>query len=216
MRDSEVTPRPIRAAIYARTSSSNGSQHPENQIVELRELAKHRGWKIVGEFTDRISGSKDRRPELDKLIAAAHRREFDVIAVTKLDRWGRSLKHLVTSLADLDALGVSFVSLRDNFDLTTPSGRLLFQLVGAMAEFERALIQERVKAGLQHAVARGKRLGRPRAQIDIPRVQALRGQGWSWQAISDYLGGPDPSTLLRSCKNPGSGKILPEWGVGNA
>ena len=108
--------------------------------------------------------------------------------VWKLDRFGRSLRHLVNALAELEALGVAFVSLRDNLDLTTPSGRLMFQVIGAMAEFERALIQERVKAGLRNARAKGKKLGRPRTAVDESRVDALRASGASWRAIAEKLG----------------------------
>src|SRR5437016_7464865 len=105
-----------------------------------------------------------------------------------IDRWGRSLKHLVTSLADLDAYGVAFVSLRDNLDLSTPSGRLMMQLLGAMAEFERALIQERVKAGLRNARAKGKRLGRPQAVVSESKINSLRASGASWREIAKQLG----------------------------
>jgi putative DNA-invertase from lambdoid prophage Rac len=106
----------------------------------------------------------------------------------KIDRWGRSLKHLVTSLAELDAYGIAFVSLRDNLDLSTPSGRLMMQLLGAMAEFERALIQERVRAGLRNARAKGKRLGRPRVIVDASRIADLRTQGRSWAEINAEVG----------------------------
>jgi DNA invertase Pin-like site-specific DNA recombinase len=117
---------------------------------------------LTSEYIDiGVSGSKERRPELNKLVADAHLRRFDVVLVWKLDRLGRSLRHLVNSLAELESLGIDFVSLRDNLDLTTPSGRLMFQIIGAMAEFERALIQERVKAGMRNARAKGRRIGRP-------------------------------------------------------
>jgi DNA invertase Pin-like site-specific DNA recombinase len=133
------------------------------QLRELREFAERRGWNVVEEYVDHgISGSKDSRPALNRLIGDAHHRKLDIVLVWKIDRWGRSLKHLVTSLADLDAYGVAFVSLQDNLDLATPSGRLMMQLLGAMSEFERALIQERVCAGLRNARAKGKQLGRPR------------------------------------------------------
>ena len=118
----------------------------------------------------------------------AHRRRFDAVLVWKIDRFGRSLKHLVNALADLGAYGVAFVSLRDNLDLSTPSGRLMFQIIGAMAEFERALIQERVKAGLRNAQAKGKRLGRPRRAVDAARVASLRASGASWRPISREMG----------------------------
>jgi DNA invertase Pin-like site-specific DNA recombinase len=121
-------------------------------------------------------------------MADAHRRKFDLIAVWKVDRFGRSLKHLVNALADLDSLGVAFVSLRDNLDLSTPSGRLMFQVIGAMSEFERSLIQERVRAGLRNARARGVRLGRPRTSVDAAQIARLRASGASWREISDELG----------------------------
>ena len=108
--------------------------------------------------------------------------------VWKIDRFGRSLKHLVNALAELAALGVAFISLRDNLDLSTPSGRLMFQIIGAMAEFERALIQERVRAGLRNARAKGKRLGRPRVIVDASRIASLRSQGRSWAQIKDETG----------------------------
>jgi DNA invertase Pin-like site-specific DNA recombinase len=121
-------------------------------------------------------------------VSDAHRRKFDLIAVWKIDRFGRSLRHLVNALADLDSLGVAFVSLRDNIDLSTPSGRLMFQIIGAMAEFERSLIQERVRAGLRNAVARGVRLGRPKVTVDAAQIASLRASGASWRQISEQLG----------------------------
>src|SRR5712691_8666314 len=114
--------------------------------------------------------------------------KFDAVLVWKIDRWGRSLKHLVTSLAELDAYGVTFISHRDNLDLSTPSGRLMMQLLGAMAEFERALIQERVRAGLRNAKSKGVRLGRPRVFVSESRIDSLRASGASWRAISKDLG----------------------------
>jgi DNA invertase Pin-like site-specific DNA recombinase len=117
----------------------------------------------------------------------AHRRKFDALLVWKIDRFGRSLKHLVNALADLCAYGVAFVSFRDNLDLSTTSGRLMFQIIGAMAEFERSLIQERIKAELRNARAKGKKFGRPRAQVDAARVVALRSQGLSWSQVCRTL-----------------------------
>jgi len=136
------------------------------QLRELREYCERRGLDIAGEYTDSASGAKDSRPELNRLMADAKQRRFDAVCVWKLDRFGRSLRHLVNALADLESLGVSFISIRDNLDLSTPSGRLMFQIIGAMAEFERALIQERVRAGLRNARAKGKLLGRPRMVVD--------------------------------------------------
>ncbi len=176
-----------RAALYARVSTVNG-QDPEMQLSELREYASRRGWEIVGEYVDQgVSGSKESRPELNQLMADAHRRKFDAVLVWKIDRFGRSLKPLVNALADLCAYGVAFISFRDNLDLSTPSGRLMFQIIGAMAEFERSLIQERVRAGLRNARAKGKVFGRPRAQVDAARVAELRRDGLSWSQVCRSL-----------------------------
>jgi DNA invertase Pin-like site-specific DNA recombinase len=176
-----------RVALYARVSTLNG-QDPEMQLSELREYASRRGWTIITEYVDQgVSGSKESRPQLNQLMTDAHRRKFDAVLVWKIDRLGRSLKHLVNALADLSAYGVAFVSFRDNLDLSTPSGRLMFQIIGAMAEFERSLIQERVKAGLRNARAKGKKFGRPRAQVDAERVAELRREGLSWSQVCRTL-----------------------------
>jgi DNA invertase Pin-like site-specific DNA recombinase len=158
------------------------------QLSELREYADRRGLTIHQEYVDQgVSGSRESRPALNQLMSDARRCRFDAVLVWKIDRFGRSLKHLVNSLADLSAWGIAFVSLRDNLDLSTPSGRLMFQIIGAMAEFERALIQERVKAGLRNAKAKGKRIGRPKLTVDCAEILRLRGEGLSWRAISDRL-----------------------------
>jgi DNA invertase Pin-like site-specific DNA recombinase len=178
----------IRVALYARVSTLN-NQDPEMQLAELREYAGRRGWEIVEEFTDQgISGCQESRPALNRMMSDACRRRFDAVLVWKIDRFGRSLKHLVNALAELAALGVAFISLRDNIDLSTPSGRLMFQIIGAMAEFERALIQERVRAGLRNARAKGRRLGRPRVIVDVFKIASLREQGRSWAQIKNEIG----------------------------
>jgi DNA invertase Pin-like site-specific DNA recombinase len=165
------------------------NQNPEMQLSELREYVSRRGWQIIAEYVDEgISGSRERRPQLDRLMADAHRRTFDAVLVWRIDRFGRSLKHLVNSLADFDSLGVAFVSLRDNLDLSTPSGRLMFQVIGAMAQFELALTQERVRSGLAAARARGVTLGRPRTKVDAAEIARLRASGSSWREISETLG----------------------------
>ncbi len=181
--------RPVhRVALYARVSTLNGHQDPEMQLSELREYATRRGLSIHEEYVDQgVSGSKESRPALNRLMTDAQKCKFDAVLVWKIDRFGRSLKHLVNSLADLGAYGITFISLRDNLDLSTPSGRLMFQIIGAMAEFERALIQERVKAGLRNAKAKGKRIGRPRRQVDSLLALKLRGEGLSWRAISERM-----------------------------
>jgi DNA invertase Pin-like site-specific DNA recombinase len=158
------------------------------QLRELREYAKHRELIIIDEYIDRMTGSKDSRPALNRLMGDACQRRFDAVLVWKLDRFGRSLRHLVNAIAELEALGVAFISFRDNLDLTTPSGRLMFQIIGAMAEFERALIQERVRAGLRNAKAKGKTLGRPRAIVNIEEIAELREQGLSWARITNQTG----------------------------
>lgn len=177
-----------RVALYARVSTLAG-QSPEMQLLELREYAARRGWQVIEEYVDYgVSGATESRPALNRLMADAKRRRFDVISVWKLDRFGRSVRHLVTALADLEAVGVAFVSLKDNLDLTTPSGRLLFQIIAAMAEFERELIRERVIAGLRNAKNKGRKLGRPRVKVDIGQVARLRDSGASWRTISRQTG----------------------------
>jgi DNA invertase Pin-like site-specific DNA recombinase len=178
--------KPPKAALYARVSTADKGQDPELQLRELRVRAETSGWEIAAEYVDRgISGTRERRPALDRLMANANRGVFQVVAVWKLDRFGRSLRHLVNALAELEARGIAFVSLRDNLDLSTPAGRLMFQIIGAMAEFERALIAERVRAGLAIARANGRRLGRqPRVDVDPARITALRAHGWSWRQIA--------------------------------
>jgi DNA invertase Pin-like site-specific DNA recombinase len=198
-----------RVALYARVSTSNGQQDPEMQLRELREFAEHRGLSVVGEYVDRMTGSKDSRPALNRLMSDASQRRFDAVLVWKLDRFGRSLRHLVNAIAELEAIGVSFISFRDNLDLTTPSGRLMFQIIGAMAEFERALIQERVRAGLRNAKAKGKKLGRPRANVDPTQVEALRASGSSWREIAEKLG-VGLGTVHRTLK-PRSKSVCPEF-----
>lgn len=159
----------MRAAIYARVSTLD--QEPENQLQELRRYTGARGWTSA-EYADRgVSGAKDRRPALDQLLTDARRRRFDVVVCWRLDRLGRNLKHLITLLEELQALGVAFVSLAEGIDATTPAGKLQMHILGAIAEFERERIRERVLAGLQRARRSGRRLGRPRlapAPIVVP------------------------------------------------
>lgn len=141
------------------------------------------GLEIVRQYLD-VSGSKDSRPELNGLMADAKRRKFDVVLVWKLDRFGRSLRHLVNALAEFESLGIAFVSLSDNLDLSTASGRLMFQIIGAMAEFERELIRERVKAGMRNARAKGIRIGRPRVNVDAIQIARSVRRGLSWKKIA--------------------------------
>jgi DNA invertase Pin-like site-specific DNA recombinase len=177
-----------KVAIYARVSTANHGQDVSLQTREQHQFAEARGWQVFDDYIDQgVSGSKDSRPELNRLMADARRRKFDIVLVWKLDRFGRSLRHLVNALAEFESLNISFVSLSDNLDLSTASGRLMFQIIGAMAEFERALIQERVRAGIRNARAKGRRLGRPSKYVDPQAIEALRSQGVSWREIADKL-----------------------------
>jgi DNA invertase Pin-like site-specific DNA recombinase len=182
----------MRAAVYARVSTFD--QEPENQLAELRRYAGARGWTLQ-EYVDRgVSGPKDRRPALDALLADARRRRFDVLVVWRLDRLGRNLRHLITLLEELQALGIAFVTLGESIDTTTPAGRLQLHLLGAFAQFERERIRERVTAGLQRAKAQGTRLGRPQVSIPVERVQAV---SHASAATAAKLLGVSRSTLKR-------------------
>ncbi len=177
-----------RAAIYARVSTISNGQSPEMQLRELREHCQRRGWQIAGEYVDvGISGVKDKRPQLDRLMSDAHRRRFDVVAVWKFDRFARSVSHLLRALDTFRVLGIEFVSLSESLDTATPAGRMVFTVLGAVAELERSLIAERVRAGLRNARAKGKTLGRPRVIVDRSRIAALRKQGLSWAKIAERL-----------------------------
>lgn len=188
----------MRVAIYARVSTNNHGQDVGMQTRELQEYVTRRGWTVAGEYVDAgVSGAKERRPELDRLLADGHQRKFDVVLVWKLDRFARSLRHLVNALAEFEARGIAFVSLKDNLDLSTPTGRLMFQVIGAMAEFERSLIVERVKSGMRNARTKGKRIGRPRTYVDCRVIRIRRSQGAAWRTIARELRVGTP-TLFRA------------------
>lgn len=167
----------MNVAIYARVSTMNG-QDPEMQLRELREYCQRRGWTVVAEYVDAgISGAKERRPELDRLLADAHRRLFDSAVVWRFDRFARSVSHLLRALETFRSLGIEFVSLSEQVDTSTPTGKLVFTVLGAVAELERSLITERVRAGLRNARAKGRRLGRPRSGVDTIEINRLRARG---------------------------------------
>ena len=148
----------MKIAIYARVSTNNG-QDPEMQLRELREYCQRRGWEIIQEYVDvGISGTREKRPQLDKLSADAHRRHFDVVVVWRFDRFARSVSHLLRALENFRSLGIEFVSLSEQVDTSTPTGKMIFTVLGAVAELERSLIVERVRAGLRNARAKGKKL----------------------------------------------------------
>ena len=176
-----------RVAVYARVSTSG--QTVQNQLRELRAVAKRQGWNIVETFTDEgISGAKGRekRPGFDALLTAITRREVDLVAAWSVDRLGRSLQDLVAFLEELKAKGVDLYLHQQGLDTSTPAGKAMFGMLGVFAEFERSMIQERIRAGLARARARGKRLGRPRVltPAKVRTVKRLRGEGASLRQIA--------------------------------
>ena len=194
-----------RVAIYARVSTSIG-QSVEMQLRDLREFAKHRSFELVGEYCDQgLSGSRESRPALDDLLRNARRRKFDAVLVWKLDRLGRSLVHLVRLLEEFRALGVELISFSEGLDFTTTTGKLLYQVISAFAEFERDCIRERVMAGMRNARARGKCIGRPRKVVDPFRINELRAQGASWREIAEKLkvrSHDRQTSRCRACQKP--------------
>src|SRR5436305_2553805 len=178
-----------RVAIYARVSTTNHGQDVSMQTRELRQFAEARGWHIAGEYIDAgVRGAKDSRPELNRLMADAHKRRFDIVCVWRFDRFARSVSHLLRALETFKALGIDFVSFSEQMDTSTPAGKMVFTVLGAVAELERSLIVERVRAGLRNARAKGKKLGRPRVTVDAVRISRLRASGASWQTITRQLG----------------------------
>jgi putative DNA-invertase from lambdoid prophage Rac len=164
----------VNAAIYARVSTTD--QTCDNQLLELRRYCAARGWQAVEYVDTGVSGAKDRRPALDRLMADARRRKVDTVIVWRLDRFGRNLRHLITAIEELNAAGVSFVSMGENIDTASPTGRLLLGIMGSFAEFERERIRERIHAGLARARRQGQKLGRKRQRIaerDLQRIAGL-------------------------------------------
>jgi DNA invertase Pin-like site-specific DNA recombinase len=203
-----------RVAIYARISTANHGQDVTLQTRELEQFASSRGWNVAGVYVDQgVSGSKDSRPELNRLMADAHRRRFDVVCVWRFDRFARSVSHLLHAMETFKALGIDFVSFSEQMDTSTPAGKMVFTVLGAVAELERSLIVERVRAGLRNARAKGKRLGRPRVAVDAARIGRLRAQGLSWARIATEMGVGE-GTVRRlthaSAKNPtGAAPVSP-------
>src|SRR6202162_4800047 len=190
----------MRVALYARVSTVGNGQDPQVQLRELREYCERRGWAVAGEYVDvGISGTKEKRPSLDRLLADAPRRRFDAVVVWKFDRFARSVSHLLRALETFQTLKIEFVSLTEGVDTSTPMGKMVFTVLGAVAELERSLIVERVKAGLRNARAKGKRLGRPRVVVDGYRVAALRGQGVSRGTLAQRCR-VSKTTVIRALK----------------
>ena len=171
-----------RAAIYSRIST--GDQHLETQLLDLRELAKQRGLEVVREYTDVISGAKQKRPGLDSLMSDARRRRFDVVLVAAFDRIARNVRHFLDVLDELNNLNVQFISLRENIDTGGPLGRAMLTIIGAISEFERSLIVERVRAGMRRAKLEGRRIGRAPLNINREEVVSDRRSGMSLTKVA--------------------------------
>jgi DNA invertase Pin-like site-specific DNA recombinase len=177
----------MKVALYSRVSTNE--QNAAMQLEELRSYCQRRKWEIAEEFTDTgVSGSKESRPALNRLLYNAKRRKFDAVLVYRYDRFARSLRQLVNALTEFDALGIHFVSLHEGVDTSTPNGRLVFGIFATIAEFERELIRSRVRSGIAAAKAKGKRLGRPKVTVDPTRIVALRRAGCSWKEITLQTG----------------------------
>ncbi len=174
--------------VFLTTQVSHTSRH--TQLRELRDFVRRSGWKIFNEYTDQgYTGANTKRPAFAELMSAAKKRRFDILLVWKLDRLSRSLKDLINTLDELGSSGIHFISYDNNLDTTTPTGKLVFQIIGAVAEFEKDIIRERVKAGLENARQKGKRLGRPSLNNYIfNKAMILRKEGLSYRKIEKQLG----------------------------
>ena len=175
-----------RVGVYVRVSTQE--QSTKAQENELREFAKARGWEVTRVYSDTISGTTKSRPGLDELMADGRKRRLDAVLVWKFDRFARSLRHLVTALEEFKGLGIDFISATEGIDTTVPSGELVFQIFGAIAQFERTLICERVKAGLTEAKRKGTRLGRPPIRkltdTDVAKIRAARKKGTTLRTLA--------------------------------
>lgn len=173
----------MKIAIYTRVSTVE--QNTDNQLIELKKYCEARQYNVYKLYTDKgVSGSKESRPEFDNMLNDARKRKFDILLVWKLDRLSRSLKHLLNTLDLLNSLNICFISYSDNFDTTTPQGKLMFSVTGAFAEFERSLIRERVKLGLRRAKSNGVKLGRPKLDMSKYQIINMRNQGMSYREIA--------------------------------
>ena len=176
-----------RVALYARVSTTD--QSTDSQLLDLRRYVQERGWDIFKEYCDEgISGTKDSRPALNELMNDAKKKRFDVVLVWRFDRFARSTKHLILALEEFKNLGIDFVSYQENIDTSSPLGSAIFTIISAVAQLERDIIAERVKAGLRRAKQSGKQLGRPRANVDVREILQLRCDGLSLRAIASHVG----------------------------
>ena len=188
----------VKAVLYGRVSTKD--QNPAMQLSELMRFAQARGWQVVGQFVDQASGATTSRPQFDEMLALLRRRGADVLLCWKFDRIGRSTSHLLSVLEELRALDVGFCSMTEGVDTTTPTGKMVFTFLAALAEFERSLIRERVQAGIQNAKERGVRFGRPRVGFDAARAAEMRTQGSSIREIARAVG-VSPATVCRSLRS---------------
>ena len=176
-----------RVALYARVSTTD--QSTDSQLLDLRRYVSDRGWQTFKEYCDNgISGTKDSRPALNELMNDAKKRKFDALLVWRFDRFARSTRHLINALEEFKNLGIDFVSYQENIDTSSPLGGAIFTIISAVAQLERDIIAERVKAGLRRAVEAGKRLGRPKVSVDVKRVRVMRSEGRSLRAIAKATG----------------------------
>ena len=176
-----------RVALYARVSTSE--QSTDSQLLDLKRYVRERGWHLYREYTDNgVSGTKDSRPALNELMNDAKKRRFDTVLVWRFDRFARSTKHLILALEEFRNLGIDFVSFQENIDTSSPLGSAIFTIISAVAQLERDIIAERVKAGLRRAKENGKKLGRPKVKVDLDQVKALHSRGFSTRAIAQELG----------------------------
>ena len=180
------TIRGSQAAIYIRISKDQ--QNSALQRDELPSYCASRGWQVIETYEDHMTGGNDRRPQLDRLMADARRRKFDVVICWRFDRFARSTSHLLRALEEFQSMGIDFVSLREAIDTSTPAGKMVFTIVGSVAELERSIIRERVIAGQRAARRRGVRFGRPSVEVDVDEVSKLRNSGLSWRAIAAQTG----------------------------
>jgi DNA invertase Pin-like site-specific DNA recombinase len=171
-----------RAVVYARVST--GDQHLQTQLLDLHEMAKQRGLEIVREYSDVISGAKSKRPGLDQLMSDARRHRFDVVLVSAFDRIARNVRHFLDVLDELSQLNVQFISMRENIDTGGPLGRAMLTIIGAIAELERSLIVERVKAGMRRAKLEGRRIGRTPLNINREEFVSDRRSGMSLTKVA--------------------------------
>jgi DNA invertase Pin-like site-specific DNA recombinase len=186
-----------RVAIYTRVST--GDQNADLQKNELTEYCQWRKMEIAEAYSDVMSGAKDKRPALDRLMSDARRGKFDVVAVWRFDRFARSTSHLLRALEEFQSLSVDFVSLREAIDTSTPTGKMVFTILASVAELERSTIRERVMAGQRAAKRRGVRFGRPTVAVDTACALRLRKRGLSWRDISAQVG-VAKDTLIRHCE----------------